>query len=79
MNDDQIPHFHEPSLTTAQVERLHEAVRLLDSVSDELDSSAVECKACGASRRIDWHQHQMKTKLHGVAARVMTLTRKEKR
>jgi len=73
MNDDRTPHFHEPSLTLDQYERLGHALRLIDGVADELSDSEAVCETCGATRKHDWHQYQAKVKLEGVHKRVMAL------
>lgn len=60
----------DPPLTGDQTERLREALQMIASVSDELDSSATECGSCGFRLRANWKQHQTKLRLDGVGAKI---------
>jgi uncharacterized ferredoxin-like protein len=68
---------HGLRLTQDQVDRLHDAMLLIGDVADEMDSSSVECEACGAKRRTHWHSHQINVKLMGVHDKLTRLLNAE--
>jgi hypothetical protein len=77
IHDDTVPHFHEPCLTQLQVDQLHEAMLLIAGVADAMDSSSVDCEACGAKRRTNWNAHQVNVKLVGVHDKLTRLLNAE--
>jgi len=64
-------------LNDDRVLRLQEAMRLIESVAEEMDSSAVECESCGSRRRTNWQAHQVKVKLEGVYAKIVSVLNAE--
>lgn len=76
--DDRTTHFHEPCLNQEQVDQLHEAIVILGSVADEMDSTAIECETCSATRRTNWNQHQIKLKLEGMLSKIESVLKWER-
>jgi hypothetical protein len=66
-------HLREPALTGDQANRLRRALQAIVSVSDELNSAAHACKACGSRIREDLDQYQTKLRLEGVNAKIISI------
>jgi len=60
-------------LTQGQVDHLHEAMRLVAQVAETMDGSAATCETCGQSRRHNWREWQVRTKLDGVYGKLSNL------
>lgn len=62
--------------TRQRAEMMAEAGRLLAAVARDLDDSAVTCRSCGMSKKVNWDETQIKEALEGMVLKLARLAEK---